>query len=273
MRGVVADLILPNPEYVSRTRLNKWTGDIPHEICIAGQYGETLELPRGYLETLMRKIEAAGDVPVIEDRRLKFPSLDLRFHGELRPYQSKALEVMTRHGSGILVAPCGSGKTALGMAMIAHWKQPALVLVHTKDLLKQTREAARRWLDIESGIIGGGKYSLGPVTVATVQSFHANPEFLNKAKVHFWPCPAVRSTPRTRDNLHGGYAEIPCRVPLRTDGDAGTPGWSDPISGGSCRACPSQDYSRESGSSGGIGHASNRVDKDRLHLFPLPGVE
>jgi superfamily II DNA or RNA helicase len=165
--------------------LGKWTGDISHEICIVGQHGETLELPRGYLETLIRKIEAAGNVPVIEDNRLKFPPLDPRLRGELRPYQAKALEAMKRHGSGVIVAPCGSGKTVLGLALIALRGQPALILVHTKDLLRQTREAVRQWLDIEPGIIGEGECHPDTITVATVQTLHARPEILDEAKGRF----------------------------------------------------------------------------------------
>jgi hypothetical protein len=92
---------------------------------------------------------------------------------------------MRQYGSGVVVAPCGSGKTILGLALIALRRQPALIFVHTKDLLRQTCAAARQWLGVEPGVIGEGKHSLAPITVGMVQTLHAHPEILNGAKGRF----------------------------------------------------------------------------------------
>ena len=118
-----------------------------------------------------------SDEPMtIVDNRLLLPSIDLSFHGTLRDYQRRAFDNITRHANGVLVAPCGSGKTALGMALISHWSQPSLFLVHSLDLLRQAQEAARRWLGVEAGTIGGGKCDVKPVTVGTVQTVMKHPE-------------------------------------------------------------------------------------------------
>jgi superfamily II DNA or RNA helicase len=184
-RSIVRDLTLPNPEYVTLERLGKWTGDTPDTVTLARQRGDVLLLPRGYIDTLLQRVRAAGDLAIIEDRRLKLPVLDLTLHGELYSYQAKALRNITQYGSGLLVAPCGSGKTALGMAIIAHWKQPALILVHTHDLVRQTCDAVRQWLNIEPGVISEGKCSFAHVTVATVQTLHSRPEILEEARGRF----------------------------------------------------------------------------------------
>jgi superfamily II DNA or RNA helicase len=88
----------------------------------------------------------------------------------LRGYQRKALAAWWRHKSGIIVAPCGAGKTAIGLTAVLHLDTPALVLVHTGDLLQQWRERAEA-LGIPTTIIAEG---LGPVScrlvIATMQT-------------------------------------------------------------------------------------------------------
>lgn len=71
---------------------------------------------------------------------------------------------------GCAVVPCGGGKTVIGTAAIARTGQPALILVHTHDLVEQWAATIRDALGIEAGIVAGGQYQLAEVTVATVQS-------------------------------------------------------------------------------------------------------
>jgi superfamily II DNA or RNA helicase len=189
-RTCMKDLTLPNPEYVTRSRLGLWIEDMNETITLADfrrvdDTRITFIFPRGYIERFIDRLKAAGLEYDIEDRRLAFLPIDFSLGGVPRPYQSKALQAMKPFGSGVLVAPCGSGKTILGLALIALRRQPALILVHTKDLLKQTCEAVRQWLKIEPGIIGEGDFHLGVITVATVQTLHARPEILEQAKGHF----------------------------------------------------------------------------------------
>ena len=88
----------------------------------------------------------------------------------LRGYQREALAAWWRHKSGIIVAPCGAGKTAIGLTAVLHLPTPALVLVHTGDLLRQWRERAEA-LGIEVKTVSEGN---GPVrarlVVATMQT-------------------------------------------------------------------------------------------------------
>jgi superfamily II DNA or RNA helicase len=174
-----------NPEYVTRQRLGKWTGGVEPEICLARFDAGALVLPRGYFGRLVANIEAAGLGYEIADRRLRLPKIEMSFRGELRTQQAAALEAMTKYGSGVLVAPCGSGKTAVGMALISFWRQPSLILVHTKTLAEQTREAATRWLGITPGLIGDGVFDVRPVTVGIIQSLAGNRERIDAIKGRF----------------------------------------------------------------------------------------
>jgi superfamily II DNA or RNA helicase len=75
---------------------------------------------------------------------------------------------------GVLEAPAGSGKTVLGLALIARRRQPALWLTHTKELLRQTRARAVAMLGLtegEIGVIGDGERRPGErLTIALVQT-------------------------------------------------------------------------------------------------------
>jgi superfamily II DNA or RNA helicase len=178
---VYADLTVPNPDYVKRERLDLYLGDTDEDLSLVRIFYDEDEnivyrLPRGYYGKLAYIARATGAPFDVVDKRLILPKIDISFKGELRDYQKRAFEALIRNSQGVLVAPCGSGKTAIGMALIAHWKQPALILVHTLDLLKQTREAARRWLGVEAGAIGGGKFDVRPITVGTVQTAEKHPE-------------------------------------------------------------------------------------------------
>jgi superfamily II DNA or RNA helicase len=183
--AAVRDCTMKNPEYVTRQRLGKWLGGIEPTITLAGYAEDALILPRGYLGRLIARIYNAGFEYHIEDRRLLLPEIDITFRGKLRPYQARALTSMAAHGSGILVAPCGSGKTALLAALIAHCRRPSLVLVHTRQLAEQTREAMKRWLDVAPGLIGDGVFDVQPVTVGIVQSLAGNAERVEAVRNRF----------------------------------------------------------------------------------------
>mgnify|MGYP002066223661 CR=1 FL=1 len=76
----------------------------------------------------------------LEDRRRILPQVRFVFKGRLRPFQLKAVERMLRREFGTLNSPTGSGKTVMALYVIAMRQQPALIVVHTKDL-------ARQWIE------------------------------------------------------------------------------------------------------------------------------
>jgi superfamily II DNA or RNA helicase len=80
-------------------------------------------------------------------------------------------------GGGYVVAPCGSGKTTIGIGCIAALNTRALVLTHTKDLAQQWIDRCRQQLTDEDGhpveatMYGGGSFDdSGRVVVATFQT-------------------------------------------------------------------------------------------------------
>jgi len=77
---------------------------------------------------------------------------------------------------GTLSSPTGSGKTVMALYIISKRGQPALIVVHTRELAVQWIERIETFLKIpasEVGYIGGGKNKIGEkITVALVQSLY-----------------------------------------------------------------------------------------------------
>jgi superfamily II DNA or RNA helicase len=75
---------------------------------------------------------------------------------------------------GVIVAPPGTGKTIIGLRIVADKQQPSLIIVHRKTLMDQWAERIEAFLGIplhEIGKIGQGKLKIGKsITIATIQS-------------------------------------------------------------------------------------------------------
>ena len=114
-----------------------------------------------------------GHVSIIDERRF-MPEVDFTFTGELRDYQVGAIDDVLGSDFGTLEAGTGSGKTVMALNIIAERRQPALVIVHTKELLHQWVSRAQQFLDLEPGeigIFGDGKKVLGDrLTIGMVQT-------------------------------------------------------------------------------------------------------
>ena len=168
-------LSFPNPDFIARQRMGRWTGATPEEICLIdrdeGRDGQrSLVFPRGAVADVRAAFAAAGVELRFDDRRVRHETLDLPFSFTLRDYQEEAVVALVRHTQGTAVLPCGAGKTVIGAGAIARCGQPALVLVHTHDLLDQWRDTLRAALDVEPGVVADGEIAPAEVTVATVQT-------------------------------------------------------------------------------------------------------
>jgi superfamily II DNA or RNA helicase len=112
----------------------------------------------------------------LKDRRRTLAEVDFTFTGELHDFQVQAVDAVASRDFGVLSAPTGSGKTVMALALVARRRQPALVVVHTRELLEQWVERIGTFLSIpasEVGVIGNGKKRIGDkVTVALVQSLY-----------------------------------------------------------------------------------------------------
>lgn len=166
-------LILDNPDFYKLEKLGKWTGNTPKTIWLYERRGDDYYIPFGCLKDLWKihpfKDDYKIDILPIVKREYKSNMI-------LFDYQEKAVDEVIKTKNGILVMPCGSGKTNCGLEIIARIGGRALWLTHTQDLLNQSKERAESVLefdDIKSalGTITAGKINIGThITFATVQT-------------------------------------------------------------------------------------------------------
>ncbi len=91
---------------------------------------------------------------------------------ELRPYQHEAVEGFYAAGSGVVVLPCGAGKTLVGAAAMARAGAKTLVLVTNTVSARQWRRellARTSLTEAELGEYSGERKEIRPVTIATYQ--------------------------------------------------------------------------------------------------------
>jgi DNA excision repair protein ERCC-3 len=91
---------------------------------------------------------------------------------QLRDYQQQAADMFWEGGSGVVVLPCGAGKTLVGAAAMAQASATTLILVTNTVAGRQWRRellARTSLTDEEIGEYSGEKKEIRPVTIATYQ--------------------------------------------------------------------------------------------------------
>ncbi|HEV7173789.1 DNA repair helicase XPB [Pedococcus sp.] len=90
----------------------------------------------------------------------------------LRPYQQQAVDGFWHGGSGVVVLPCGAGKTLVGAGAMAQAKATTLILVTNTVSARQWRDELLKrtsLTDDEIGEYSGARKEIRPVTIATYQ--------------------------------------------------------------------------------------------------------
>jgi len=104
------------------------------------------------------------------------------FH--VRDYQREAADIFyaggdVRGGSGVIVLPCGAGKTIVGMAAMALMQRSTLILTTSITAVKQWKREILDKTDLTEDQIAeytGECKDIGPVTVATYQVLTHRPD-------------------------------------------------------------------------------------------------
>ena len=91
---------------------------------------------------------------------------------ELRPYQREALDAFERGRTGLVLLPCGAGKTIVGVGATVGSGSSTLVLTPSRDVATQWREAYLRYTTIDGADVcivrGGDRFA--PVSITTYQA-------------------------------------------------------------------------------------------------------
>lgn len=163
-----------NPEFFKKQAMRLSTALTPRVINCAEDLAQHVALPRGCLAALEDLLSEYGVKLKVEDLRADGVPLDVEFGGQLTEVQQQASSALLAHETGVFVAPPGTGKTVVGIEVIAERARSTLVLVHRTPLLDQWRAQLALFLDLkpsEIGQIGGGKFRPnGRLDVAMLQS-------------------------------------------------------------------------------------------------------
>jgi superfamily II DNA or RNA helicase len=174
---LISILTLPNPKWLENERMGRWNRKTPKELKFYRKVrGGGLRIPRGFTGNLLRQCRRMGIAYTLEDRRRRLADTEFAFQGRLKGFQREAVAKMSAKDFGTLSAPTGSGKTVMGLYLIARRRQPTIVIVHTKDLAHQWVARIQQFLGLaekDVGFIGGGRRRIGEqISVALVQSLY-----------------------------------------------------------------------------------------------------
>ncbi len=168
------ELNFPNTAFYVKKKAGKNTFGTARYFRLIEENNDSVHLPRGFIGRLIRFCRENKVAHDFFDKRVIHKAVPFSFQATLRPYQEDALRNVDRKDQGVIVAPPGSGKTVLALSIIADKQQPALIVVHRKQLADQWVERIIAFLGIprhDIGRIGQGKIKPGrQITVATVQT-------------------------------------------------------------------------------------------------------
>lgn len=107
------------------------------------------------------------------DEAKKYSAFDFKqkFLVQPRPYQTHSIEAWRAHERcGVVVLPTGAGKTHVATMAIEMCGRQTLIVVPTIDLMNQWYDLLLSTFNAEIGLIGGGFYEIGAITVTTYAS-------------------------------------------------------------------------------------------------------
>ncbi|WP_430812892.1 MULTISPECIES: TOTE conflict system archaeo-eukaryotic primase domain-containing protein [unclassified Carboxylicivirga] len=163
-----------NPEFFIKKKQNRSTYKTERYYNFIEEHDDIISIPKGMTGSFLKFCKQASIGYDFRDKRNKLPTINYDCNIELRSHQKDALASISKKDFGVIVAPPGSGKTVIGLKLISDRKQPALIIVHRKQLMEQWFERIESFLGIpyhEIGKIGQGKVQPGKqITVAMIQS-------------------------------------------------------------------------------------------------------
>lgn len=112
----------------------------------------------------LRTKEGIDDSKELVDYRLE--NMEIKF----RKYQENAIQKGLNNPRGVFVYPTGSGKTIIMSGLVAALNTKTLVVCSKVDLARQLQREISSYTGLTVGIIAGGKFEVGDITVAVVQS-------------------------------------------------------------------------------------------------------
>ncbi len=154
-------------EVLRHKRIQPLLGERIDDLTVAVHPSE-----RGHLKQELLKVGwPAEDLAGYVDGEAHPIALDLSTWS-LRPYQQQAVDGFWDGGSGVVVLPCGAGKTLVGAGAMAAASATTLILVTNTVAARQWKDELLRRTTLSEDEIGeysGQRKEIRPVTIATYQ--------------------------------------------------------------------------------------------------------
>lgn len=178
---VRAVLTVKNPQVAQIERFSGWVPkDVPRHIFGYVDDGDDILIAPGAAARIWRMFTGWYD-----DQKIAPAVIPMDYTGEIRSYQERAIWAYGKAKFGTIVSPCGSGKTNLGVFFVTRHKCRTLVIVPTRELMRQWRDRFASVSTVRAVCYGGGRrakrdaiFGDEPVIIATVQSLRASPGML-----------------------------------------------------------------------------------------------
>lgn len=114
----------------------------------------------------------------------------VQFTSRIKPFPSQvpAIEAMVNTDDGILVAPCGSGKTVMALEAIARVGRTTLVLVHKEFLMYQWADRIKEFLGEDAGIVQGDRWEWKDkkIVIGMLQTLYSQRDKISEQFIN-WP--------------------------------------------------------------------------------------
>ena len=163
-----------NSDYLIKKNLGISTYATEKYFNIVEESDDEIMIPRGFSWDLVKFCKKENIPFKVIDRRTKNKEVFLQSEIKLQPQQNIVLQKIREKDFGVIVLPPGSGKTVIGLEIIVEKRQPALIIVHRKQLFDQWIDRIQNFLKIpkkEIGQIGNQKFQIGKeITIAMIQS-------------------------------------------------------------------------------------------------------
>lgn len=130
----------------------------------------TLSFPKGLTHRVVCALERDGFEVELEEGMLRPITRSFPMGDWVYPHQRRAVEHMLRHPHSTVQAPTGSGKTVIAALVLGHIRGLCLVVVPTKDLLRQTAERLHSILGEPIGMLGDGMRRWERVNVGIINT-------------------------------------------------------------------------------------------------------
>jgi DNA excision repair protein ERCC-3 len=143
-----------DPDQVQSALLEEEDDDQPDQV-------HSFEIPPESVEAISKRCKEI-DLPLTEEYDFRNDvtnanlDIDLKPAAQIRPYQEQALHKMFGNGrarSGIIVLPCGAGKTLVGITAACTVKKGVIVLCTSAMSVVQWKHEFQKWSNIPGDVI------------------------------------------------------------------------------------------------------------------------